>query len=1031
MTVTITNRKLQRMRKRTKRYLLTGMSLLFLTQISFAQMKHLKGRITDSKDGAPVSGATVETKPSSSSSTVTGPDGLFQVDVPEKTTALLISFIGYKTIEVSLNADLNAIQLIQNSQSLSEVVVVGFGTRIKKDLTGNIAKVKGAEVQNMPVPNFNQALQGRAAGVFVEGNSGKVGEGVRVVIRGSGSISASSSPLYVIDGVPISNASYSGNPMSDINFNDIESFDILKDASAAAIYGSRAANGVILITTKKGKAGKTNFQVNTQYGFNKPTHLKSFLNAKEYVDLLREAAINSDHIDGVDPLDPNQYEDSWLEAAEGRLDRYSGWSDWRTLQTNTDWQKYAFNDNARTSAIDVSASGGTDKTKFYVSTSYTNQDGILIGNTFKRLSTRLNLDQAVSEKFKIGINLSLSQTNSGRVQNDGEFSTPMQIVALSPVTPFRDQDGEVYNSPTTTYSNPYVDFEHGKYQSLIYRNIGNIYGQYNFLPSLFFRTELGADIQNQNDDQFYGFNTDFGSGSNGYGESDWQRSLDYNINNYFNYKKTFAEVHDIDAVLGMSYQRYSSEYANVKGEQFPVEALRKLASAALIKGGTSVASNSAFLSYFARANYKLQDKYLLTLSGRIDGSSVFGNDRRYGFFPAASVGWILTEEKFLSKSDVLSFLKLRGSWGLTGNADGFGDFAHLGLWGGASYNGTGGLSPTQIANRNLRWEKSNQTDIGLDFGFFNNRISGEIDYYNRKTQDLIYEVPVPGNSGFSTQTVNIGSMSNKGFEFVINSENVTGKNFRWSTNLNVSINRNKITRLDGEQTIIPGNDGRFLNSLLVGQSIGIFYGPKYAGVDPQNGDALYYLDDGKSTTNDYNAAGNFIVGNPNPKYIAGLSNTLSFKGLELTFLFQGVFGNQVINGGGGFMSAGFDGYDNQTSDQLNRWQKAGDITDVPQLRLRGGNGVGASSRYIYDADYVRLKNLTLAYNLPSTLVKRLRLSSTKFYVTGVNLLTFTSYPGWDPEVNTDGRTANNREIGGDFYAAPQIKNISVGLNIGF
>lgn len=1022
--------KLEHMRKTVNFCLLTAVCMFFLFQPTFAQTKLLKGKITDAKGGAAVAGATIETK-GAPFSTISDIDGSFQLSVPEKINTLIVSFVGFKTVEISINSDLNRIQLTEASQSLNEVVVVGFGTRIKKDLTGNIAKVKGSEVQNMPVTNFNQALQGRAAGVFVEGNSGKVGEGVKVLIRGSGSISASSSPLYVIDGVPISNTSYSGNPMADINFNDIESFDILKDASAAAIYGSRAANGVILITTKRGKSGKTNFQVNTQYGFNKPTHLRDFLNARQYIDLLREAAINSDHIDGVDPLDPNQYEDSWLEAAEGRLDRYSGWSDWKSVQTNTDWQKLAFNNNARTSAIDVSASGGTDKTKFYISTSYNNQDGILIGNRFKRLSARINLDQSVSEKFKIGLNLSLAQTTAGRVQSDNEFSTPMQIVALSPVTPLRDENGVVYNSPTTTYSNPYVDFEHGKFNSIIYRNIGNIYGQYNFLPSLFFRTELGADIQNQNDDQFYGFDTDFGSGSNGYGESDWQRSLDYNINNYFNYKKTFADVHELEAVVGMSYQRYTSEYANVYGEQFPVEALQKLASAALIKGGTSVETNSAFLSYFARANYKFNDKYLLTLSGRVDGSSVFGNDQRYGFFPAASVGWILSEEKFLRNSNLISFLKLRSSWGLTGNADGFGDFAHLGLWGGASYNGTGGLSPTQLANRNLRWEKSNQVDIGLDFGFFNNRVSGEIDYYNRKTQDLIYEVPVPGNSGFSTQTVNIGSMQNRGIEFVINSENITGKVFRWNTTLNVSRNRNKIVKLDGAQTKIPGNDGRFLNSLLVGQSIGIFYGPKYAGVDPENGDALYYLADGKATTNDYNKAADFIVGDPNPKLIAGLGNTLSFRNIELTFLFQGVFGNQVMNGGGAFMTAGFDGYDNQTSDQLNRWQKPGDITDVPQLRLRGSNGTGASSRYIYDADYIRLKNLTLAYNLPLSLVKRLKLGSAKFYVTGVNLLTFTDYPGWDPEVNTDARTSSNRNQGSDFYAAPQIKNISVGLNIGF
>jgi TonB-linked SusC/RagA family outer membrane protein len=1012
-----------------KLQLLAGIFLLS-TQIAWSQTKTISGTVTDVKQGIPLPGVSVVVK-GTNSGTVTGADGTYQLSVPEKATTLIFSYLGFGTKEVSISGSLINISLEDGqSQNLDEVLVVGYGTKIRKDLTGNIAKVKGADVQNMPVTNLNQALQGRAAGVFVEANSGKVGEGVKILIRGSGSISASNSPLYVVDGVPINNSSYSGNPIADINFNDVESFDILKDASAAAIYGSRAANGVVLITTKRGKAGKTNFQVNSQYGFNKPTHLRGFLDAGEYVSLLREAAINSDIIEGIDPLDPAQYPGSWLQSAERRLTRYSGWSDWKTLETNTNWEELAFNDEARTSAVDISASGGNDKTKFYLSASYNNQDGILIGNRFKRLSTRINLDHNVNDKFKVGFNLSLSQTSAGRVPVDNEFSTPMQIVALSPVTPLRDLDGNLYNSPTTTYSNPYVDFANGKFNSLIYRNIGNIFGQYNILPSLFFRTELGADIQNQNDDQFYGFSTTYGTGSNGYGESDWYRSLDYNINNYFNFKKSFADVHEIDAVLGMSYQHYNSEYANVYGEQFPVEGLQKLASAALIKGGTSVATNSSFLSYFARANYKFNDKYLLTFSGRLDGSSVFGNDRRYGFFPAVSAGWILSEENFLENSDVLSFLKLRGSWGLTGNADGFGDFAHLGLWGGSSYNGVSGLSPTQLANKELRWEKSNQVDIGLDFGLFNNKISGEIDVYNRKTKDLIYNVPVPGNSGFTTQTVNIGSMENKGIEFVINSENVSNKTFKWTSNLNLSFNKNKIVKLDGEQTSVPGNDGRYMNSLIVGQSIGIFYGPKYAGVDPANGDALYYLDDGKTTTNDYNLAGDFIVGNPNPKMIAGLGNTVTFKGIELSFLFQGVFGNQVMNGAGGFMSASFDWYDNQTREQLNRWQKPGDITDVPQLRLAYGNGISSSSRYVYDADYIRLKNITLAYNLPITVLRKLKISTAKLYVTGVNLLTFTDYPGWDPEVNTDYR-AGNRNQGSDFYAAPQIKNVSVGLNIGF
>ena len=318
----------------------------------------------------------------------------------------------------------------------------------------------------------------------------------------------------------------------------------------------------------------------------------------------------------------------------------------------------------------------------------------------------------------------------------------------------------------------------------------------------------------------------------------------------------------------------------------------------------------------------------------------------------------------------------------------------------------------------------------MDFCLFNNKIIGEIDYYVRNTRDLIYNVPIPGTSGFATQTVNIGSMQNKGVEFVLNSTNISGRDFKWSSGLNLAFNQNKITKLDGEQTLIPGNDGRFMNSLIVGEPIGVFYGPRYAGVDPDNGDALWYMADGKTTTNNYNDAGDFVVGNPNPEWIGGLTNTFSYKGFELNILFQGVFGNKIQNGAGGFMSTGADWFDNQTKDQLRRWQKPGDVTDVPQLRLGYGNGIGASSRYIEDGDYIRLKNITLAYNIPTSLLNKIKLRSARLYVTGINLATFTDYTGWDPEVNTDYR-AGNRNQGSDFYAAPQIKSVTFGLNLGF
>ncbi len=999
-------------------------------QMLWAQNKTVIGKVTDGRDGSPVVGASILAK-GSRSGTVSGNDGTFSFSVPESIKALVISALGFETIEVAISGSSVSVSLkASQSQSLDEVIVTGYGTKIKRDLTGNIARVKGSEVANIPVPNFTEALQGRAAGVFVEANNGKVGEGVKVRIRGTGSIGASNEPLYVVDGIPINTDGLSGNALADINFNDIETFDILKDASAASIYGSRAAGGVVLITTKKGKAGRTNLNVNFQYGINKPTGYRGFLNAQEYVDLLREAAINSDIIEGVNPLDPTQYPGSWLQFAEGRLTRYSGYSSWQNLETNTDWEKLAFNDNARTKLVDITASGGTDKTRFFISGGFNDQDGILILNNFQRISSRFNLEHDASDKVKIGFNLSVSRTVSNRNNLDNAFQTPMQLVALAPITPPRDLNGVLYDRPVTTYYNGLIETEDSKFKSTSFRNIGNVYLNYKFFKGLVFRTEFGADILSQNDELFRGNRTLTGLSTNGFGSSSWFRTLNTNTNNYFNYVKTLNGKHDIDATLGMAYQKFSTDFASVQGEDFPVNALQRLASAGRITGGSSSLTESSILSYFARLNYKFNNKYLVALSGRVDGSSRFGKDNKYGFFPAASVGWVLSEENFLKNSSWINFLKLRTSWGLNGNDAGFGNFSQLGLWGAARYNNVSALVPTQLANPKLKWEKNEQLDIGVDFGLFGNRLTGEIDYYHRKTKDLIYNVPVPGTSGFATQTVNVGSMENKGFEFVLNSDNIRGRDFRWNTSLNLSRNMNKITKLDGEQTTIPGNDGRFLNSLIVGEPIGVFYGPKFAGADPANGDALYYLQDGKTTTNNYNAAGNFIVGDPNPDWIGGLTNTFSYKGIELSVLFQGVFGNQIINGAGGFMSASFDWFDNQTRDQLRRWQQPGDITDVPQLRLGYGNGINASSRYVEDGGYVRLKNVTLAYNLSNAVLSKLKIRSARIYFTGINLATFTDYTGWDPEVNTDYR-ASNRNQGSDFYAAPQIKSFTFGINLGF
>jgi TonB-linked SusC/RagA family outer membrane protein len=1035
-----------------KKFLLFAIAALLSLQVTFAQERTLSGKVTAAEDGSVLPGVSVVVK-GTTSGTVTDTDGKFNINVPSGSETLLFSFIGFQTQEVAIaNRTTVDISMIADIQQLNEVVVVGYGTQIKQDLTGNIASVKGDELKNLPVPNFTQGLQGRAAGVFIESNSGRVGEGIKVRIRGASSLSGSNEPLYVIDGIPISTSTFNnnqtgtttnnGSALSSINFNDIESFEILKDAAASAIYGSRATNGVVLITTKRGKAGKTTINANLSYGFNAPTNShRGFLNSKQYIDYYKQAAINGAKYDYNRNGNPDGYLteqdaiDDYSSIMEGRFDRYSGYSDWRKLQTDTDWEKQAYQKNPMVRMLSLSASGGNDKTKYYMSGDYAKQDGILIKNNFERLSTRLNLDHQVSKKFKIGMNMSIARTVTGRTSSDNDFGTPMQIVALAPITPIRDENGQLYDRPTTTYYNPLLNAENGHYSSTTFRNIGGLYGQWDIIEGLSFRSEASYDVLTQNDDQFFGRLTQSKS-TNGFGQSDWLRTFNYNTNNFFTYNKMLGSRLSLDATMGMSYQKSTTDISDVQGQQFPSDDLQKIVAAGKITGGFSTLQVYSILSYFARVNLKFADKYLFSASGRIDGSSRFGPDNRYGVFPAVSAGWIMSEEGFLKGQTVVSFLKPRASAGTVGNAE-IGNYPWQGLWSSDKYNSNATLYPSQLANPKLGWETTTQYDVGIDYGLFNNRITGELDYYVKYTHGILYNKPTPGNTGFSSIVSNVGKMENKGFEIVINSVNIQRANFKWTTSVNFSQNQNKVTQLDGEVTEVPGNDGRFLNSLVVGQPLGVFYGPKYAGVDPANGDALYYKADGE-TTNNYNLAGNYVVGNPNPKHYYGINNTFNAFGIDLSVLLQGVSGNSIINGGGGFMSANGDWFDNQTLDQLNSWKKAGDVTNVPEARWNWSglipNGTSASSRYVYDGSYLRVKTVTLGYNFPTSILNRLKLSQLRVYVTGQNLHTFTKYPGWDPEVNADYRanssTSGNLNQGNDFYSAPQIKSVIFGLNVG-
>ena len=1015
---------------------------------AFAQTQAITGRVVGT-DGSAVPGATIVERGTTNGVT-SDADGIFKLSVQPQ-AALVISSVGFTTQTIALNGRSSiTVTLPTNTTDLNEAVVVGYGTQTKQDITGSVAQLTSKDVGNQPVQSFEQSIQGKAAGVFIENSSGKLGQGIRVRVRGVSSISGNAQPLYVVDGVPVvadnlSSTSAATNPIADINPNDIADISVLKDASASAIYGSRATNGVVLITTKRGQAGATRFNLGVQGGWNEPTHKREFLNNQEYVTLLTEALTNRGGTNAV----PANIASRLSTYAAGSAD---------PLTYNTNWQDQVLH-RAGFQQYDLNTSGGNEKTRFYISGQYSNQNGIIVSNKYERMAARFNLDHKATDRLSFGVNLTATRSVNNRVPNDNAFSTPMQIVALAPITPLIDPrtgltsgalDPATGRPNTTTYPfyyNPLLSIQGGSYVTTSYRLLANVYAQLQLTKGLLFRSELGTDLLNQDEEQYQGRVTATNTGqANGFALSSNQTAPKVVVNNYFSYKNTFAEQHTVELTLGTSYEAARLTSNSVTGTQFASDAYRTIDNASLITAGSSTTSGYALVSYFARAAYAFKGKYLLGGSARLDGSSRFGADHRYGIFPAGSIGWLVSEEPFLKDNRVLSLLKIRASIGKTGNQN-FTNFPSRSLFTSISsgYVGTPGQRPFQLGNTGLSWETTVQYDAGIEYGFFNNRISGEVDIYRKNTSGLLLAQQVPATSGFTTYNANVGSLRNQGLELTLTTRNFVGA-FTWTTSVNASINRNQIMDLAGPDIL-----GSALNRARVGQPLGEFIGPEYAGVDPANGNALYYLNttnsDGtinRNTTTNINLATYVPIGNPNPTWTGGLTNSFAYKGFDLSATLVAVFGNQIYDSAAPYYSTGFNnGPDNQTRDQLNRWQKPGDITNVPKAVYNGGNGTGASSRFVSNGDYGRLRSVVLGYNLPSSLAKKGFVQSARIFVQGYNLLTFTKYQGWDPEVSTDyltgsgsgtagvTQTQGNINQGISFYTAPQARTYTLGINLGF
>ncbi|GAB2966068.1 TonB-dependent receptor [Hymenobacter coalescens] len=1006
--------------------------------VAQAQTRSVSGRVTSVADGTGLPGATVLER-GTTNGTSTDADGNFQLTVQPGAT-LIISSVGFasQSVPVGTQSSLN-VRLAASETLLGETVVVGYGTQAKRELTGAITQLGSKEVENVPTVSFEQAIQGRTPGVQINQGTGKLGAGVQIRVRGASSVRASNQPLYVIDGIPVTstdvgsiNADEPINPMADLNPNDIESISILKDAAASAIYGSRASNGVIIVTTKKGRQGQTRVNVGAYFGTSRPTRIREFLNADEYRELFNESVKNA-----LD--DPN----SFLRAEVGLpantpaadvFELFSGSTDYNSTN-NTPWNELAFRDG-KVSQYDANVSGGDAKTRFYISGNFSDQTGIIVGNRYRRGSLRTNFDHSITDKLKIGLNLSVTRSVNDRVPDDNAFTNPVQLNAIPPVqSPYNAADPTGFNRQLL-YENALVSVDRNTNRASNYRSFSNLSLQYQPIQGLTLRSEIGGDLLALREEVYWSRFTADAAGE-GQALSNQVQAVNYTTNQTATYLRTLGADHTVEALLGYSYQRYDSEQTAAVGRGFASDQFRKVASAAVFSPGTTSAGTGYdFQSVFSRVNYTFRNKFLVSGSIRADYSSRFGVDNRWGYFPAGSLGWVVSEESFLQDNNVVSLLKLRGSYGRTGNAE-IGDFDALTLYSGAQYETRPGIVPAaRIGNNLLTWENTDQANVGVEFGFFNDRIAGEVDVYHKKTTDLLLDQQLPYTGGYQVVQRNLGSLVNKGIEVSLNTRNLDGE-FKWGTNFNISLNRNKVTDLAGQELI---SGARNLGRVREDQPIGVFWGREYAGVDPANGDALYYRNspnaDGsvdRSTTNNPNQATFVKLGDPNPKFTGGFTNTFSYKGFDLSLLTQFTYGNDIYNIAGLYQSVNGDYFDNQTRDQLNRWRQPGDITDVPRAKFYEGNGTAASSRWIQDGSFFRFKNLTLGYNLPKAWASKALLQSARIYVTGQNLITLTDYEGYDPEVNTSGlnTAAANYLLGHDFYTPPLAKTWLVGFNLGF
>lgn len=979
--------------------------MILCVQNIMAQKRTVSGIVTDSKN-EPLIGVNVTIKNASTTGTITDIDGKYSLEIPSGNSVLVFSYIGYSTQEVKVNnRSVVDIVLKDDMQALEEVVVVGYGTMKKSDLTGSVSSITSDNFKLGTDLTPQQLMQGAFSGVNISQNSGKPGGSNTIRVRGGTSITASNDPLYVIDGVPIStsagvNQSNIGssttdffdqepiNPLSNINPNDIESINILKDASATAIYGSRGANGVIMITTKKGKAGMRQLDYSFNLGVSTVAKKLDVLTGDEYRKTVSELGLTLD--------DKGQ---------------------------NTDWQDVIFR-TAISQNHYVSFMSGSENTSYRASAGYSNQNGVMEGSGMKSANARMNINhKALNDKLKLNMNISYGETNSDQAPVSNTVGSEMgssmlyEAYVFNPTYPIYNEEGDYYDVPPyrvnpASFSKELLD-ERATSQFL-----GNLTADWNFYKPFTLQVNAGYNKNTINRNSYISKSNLLGNGNNGYVTV--QKLSDYSklLETILKYNQSFGK-HNIDAMVGYSWQYFYSEGQTTKAYGFLSDNFKwySLAAAQTVESVSSYAESNTLISMYGRINYNYADKYLLTATVRRDGSSRFGSGNKWGIFPSVAASWRISQEDFF-QNDIMSDLKLRASFGITGSQE-IGNYNSLSTLG-ASTNGylVGGekitiVLPQQYTNPDLKWEQTAQTDIGIDFGFLNGKIRGSIDYYYKKTTDLLLSVAVPSPSLITTQIANVGTVTNQGIELDLSFDLMRTKNFAWDANLNLSHNKNEVVSLSNGQwtgdnmQVAPcqgqGLSGTYAQLIMPGQPIGTFYGKRFIGV----------VDGVEQFANDGEPE---VIGCAQPNLTFGLGTNLQYKNWTLSLNFRGSIGNDVYN---------------CTANNLAYLSNLPGRNVLKEAVTSGVNRDQAkvySSRFIEDGSFVRLDNLSLGYNFS---LPKLYISNARVFVSAQNLFVITGYSGADPEVNSEISRTGVAPLGVDYLSYPKARTFSMGINLSF